>query len=370
MKAISDEMTLTAIRQRAKGTQSERDVEILIKVLEYSECGCPPDKYNCDVTDDNACMDCMLAWAAAEVTKKGGGRKVNDADLCEKLLIKTMMKGKPMSEDKGKCPKCGSQLDFVHTNVFESKCNEYHCGTTEWLSSGELNESSMCRKNQIEQLSARVKELEAALRHDQTGLADALSKCKAAAENRKWIVEGRGSYTWDDDEYRREAGYALDEITALCGTALNESWNKASEAIWPDLKISNQARIKELESKVSELEPLAKLVKVEPVPAEDGGGFMASIPALGEHTFRADGDTPEEAVNHLKSVTQMLVDDWHKDAEVGRLVGEMPEGWSLEHNEEWWLLFEYRANGTNCHGSSKTLLEALKTAGLEVDSGK
>jgi hypothetical protein len=86
-------------------------------------------------------------------------------------------------------------------------------------------------ESELEQSQSRISELEEALHHDKTGLANAVAECRTVAEGRLWILEGRGSYTWDDEEYRKEAGYALHEVIELCKNALNDSWKVASAAL-------------------------------------------------------------------------------------------------------------------------------------------
>jgi len=74
---------------------------------------------------------------------------------------------------------------------------------------------------------AEVERLKDVLHADKTGLAAALDKCVTLAQARMWIVDGRGSYSWDDDKYRREAGWALREIIDHCRGALKASGDLA-----------------------------------------------------------------------------------------------------------------------------------------------
>jgi hypothetical protein len=48
----------------------------------------------------------------------------------------------------------------------------------------------------------------------------ALVRIVAEIKARRWITEGRGPYRYDDDEYRRETGYALDAIEKIAQEAL------------------------------------------------------------------------------------------------------------------------------------------------------
>lgn len=42
-----------------------------------------------------------------------------------------------------------------------------------------------------------------------------INRTLEAIRQRRWLCEGRGSYRYDDDEYRKEAGYAFDEIQKI-----------------------------------------------------------------------------------------------------------------------------------------------------------
>jgi predicted RNase H-like HicB family nuclease len=44
-------------------------------------------------------------------------------------------------------------------------------------------------------------------------------------------------------------------------------------------------------------------IRIEQVPEEDGGGFVACIPLLGEHMFTGCGDTITEALQSLADIT-------------------------------------------------------------------
>lgn len=82
-------------------------------------------------------------------------------------------------------------------------------------------------------LDLQVEELRAALDRDKTGLGEALSKVLVEVGARRWVVEGRGSYNFDDDGYRRETGWALDAIEKLAREALAASGRLAHEALKP-----------------------------------------------------------------------------------------------------------------------------------------
>ncbi len=47
-------------------------------------------------------------------------------------------------------------------------------------------------------------------------------------------------------------------------------------------------------------------IEVTEISEEDGGGILASIPALGKHAFLGDGDTIEEALRNLEDIKRYL----------------------------------------------------------------
>jgi len=67
-------------------------------------------------------------------------------------------------------------------------------------------------------LEAVVSELKEALKADASDLWDVTNAIRKVIKSYEWIQEGRGSYAWDDDEYRKEAGRAFDEILNLICT--------------------------------------------------------------------------------------------------------------------------------------------------------
>ena len=85
----------------------------------------------------------------------------------------------------------------------------------------------------VKQLEAEVERLLKIIDRDRTGLAKALVDVRARAQASYWIVEGRGSYTWNDDRYRRETGKALEEIGGIATKALRESGERADSAFHP-----------------------------------------------------------------------------------------------------------------------------------------
>lgn len=74
-------------------------------------------------------------------------------------------------------------------------------------------------------------ELRKALDRDKTGLAAGLAAIREEVKGRRWISDGRGSYTYDDDGYRKETGFALDAIEKIAVDALAASGKLAHEAL-------------------------------------------------------------------------------------------------------------------------------------------
>ena len=54
-------------------------------------------------------------------------------------------------------------------------------------------------------------------------------------------------------------------------------------------------------------------VTVRELSAEEGGGFLATIPQLGSKTFIADGETPTEALQALDTLRQHLIPELIKN---------------------------------------------------------
>jgi antitoxin HicB len=64
------------------------------------------------------------------------------------------------------------------------------------------------------------------------------------------------------------------------------------------------------------------VVEIKKIPKKDGGGYMASIPQLGEKAFRADGRNVKEALRNLRKVKRDLFIDY---LEVGTPIPEPEE---------------------------------------------
>jgi hypothetical protein len=51
-------------------------------------------------------------------------------------------------------------------------------------------------------------------------LASAFDNVRKIFESRKWLMEGRGSYPYDDDRYKQEVRWLMDEFEKI----YNETW--------------------------------------------------------------------------------------------------------------------------------------------------
>ena len=58
------------------------------------------------------------------------------------------------------------------------------------------------------------------LQAESDALFDIINEIKKELDARGWIFEGRGSYAWDDDQYRRETGWSFNAIRDLLEIAV------------------------------------------------------------------------------------------------------------------------------------------------------
>lgn len=72
-------------------------------------------------------------------------------------------------------------------------------------------------------LESHLRDADAALARDRTGLAKALGAIVDEVRGRIWVTDDRGCYAWDDDRYKAEAGDALSTVMDIAQTALRES---------------------------------------------------------------------------------------------------------------------------------------------------
>ncbi len=111
---------------------------------------------------------------------------------------------------------------------------------------------------EAETLKARVAHVRSLIDRDRTGLAATLNKIVDHVSAHTWLLEGRGSYEWDDDKYREEAGHAMRPVIEIARAGLNESGKRANEAFHAtDTDVARW-----LEDKLEEAETKARLEAV------------------------------------------------------------------------------------------------------------
>ena len=54
-------------------------------------------------------------------------------------------------------------------------------------------------------------------------------------------------------------------------------------------------------------------MEIQKIKEEEGGGFSATIPALGKYAFVGDGDTIEEAISNLNEIKEYLFEKYLKE---------------------------------------------------------
>lgn len=155
----------------------------------------------------------------------------------------------------------------------------------EWVvDGGTVHEE--CLRAERDRLRAEVERLRAALDRDKTGLAAALAEITAEVKGRRWICQGRGSYTYDDDRYRREAGFAFDAIEKIAVAALSASGKLAHDAL--------------RQSTVGCASVNAGGIKCQREASHCGAHFAHGFPGVGDLTWNDERQSTVERpkVNH------------------------------------------------------------------------
>lgn len=100
---------------------------------------------------------------------------------------------------------------------------------------------------------ARADAAEAALERDRSFVAETINGVHSAIQSREWLLEGRGSYEWDDDRYRDEFGQAIEAIRGPIDSlrAIAADWSncptdpekiQAARAITPPADLIERAK--------------------------------------------------------------------------------------------------------------------------------
>lgn len=75
-----------------------------------------------------------------------------------------------------------------------------------------LHKISNEHADENEALKKRIKAAEAANELDRSRIPTALTALNGAVRGREWVLEGRGPYEWDDDDYRAEFSLWVDDV--------------------------------------------------------------------------------------------------------------------------------------------------------------
>jgi len=131
------------------------------------------------------------------------------------------------------------------TLPFEDVC--YLLGLAEQLEAAladnkRLEEELMLRQSDIaglwavlhlqkEKLEAAEAERDRLLRAESDALFDLINAVKKEILSRDWILEGRGPYEWDDEDYKREAGWAFQAMQEILDKAVKDGRQRFDEAL-------------------------------------------------------------------------------------------------------------------------------------------
>lgn len=77
-------------------------------------------------------------------------------------------------------------------------------------------------------LRARIEQLEDAIRTEQSGLAKGLEQCVNIANSYRWVSEGRGPYSFDDEAYKAETLRLCNDIARTASNALHKAGKDAT----------------------------------------------------------------------------------------------------------------------------------------------
>lgn len=66
-----------------------------------------------------------------------------------------------------------------------------------------------------------------AIDRDRYVVAYCITMIESACRGRQWTLEGRGSYEWDDDGYRKEFGFWLDDVLESLKPLKAVAWDKS-----------------------------------------------------------------------------------------------------------------------------------------------
>ncbi len=102
------------------------------------------------------------------------------------------------------------------------------------------------KRDKIEPLS-----LEEAL-HEREALFQAFDKIRGCFKGRHWLMEGRGCYPWDDERYKEEVRYIMDEFDQINKDLWKQIKSKSFE-YREKIKAPLLEKINQLESEIEKL---------------------------------------------------------------------------------------------------------------------
>jgi hypothetical protein len=89
---------------------------------------------------------------------------------------------------------------------------------------------------EIDALRADLAASQAAPEHDRTKVAECVTAVKNALKNYDWLIEGRGSYEWNDDRWHEEFKRASESISKAIEPMVRiaADWSNCPKS-WPDV---------------------------------------------------------------------------------------------------------------------------------------
>jgi hypothetical protein len=118
---------------------------------------------------------------------------------------------------------------------------------------------------------------------DRRNLHGIVSQIEAEITGRMWLIEGRGSYEWDDDKYRQEFGWAVHAIQKkleLLRKITRDLTNSPT-------KESGVERVRQLEKVETELATARQTIERLSAPVSDAECNVVMFRVDSGHTFGA-----------------------------------------------------------------------------------
>lgn len=114
------------------------------------------------------------------------------------------------------CPFCGEMPSQLPSgDEFLIGCDAKLCPANTWTSLKLWN----TRVSRRDPEGSEIQRLQGIIERDRSWAIEWIKRVQAEISKRRGISQSRGSYTWDDDEYRKEFCSALDAIEAALSKA-------------------------------------------------------------------------------------------------------------------------------------------------------